>query len=105
MFELSMSEQLIRIEDERLRITSSGTRRREYLIVTRGQDGVERREWVDEHGIIAGDSIYAFRQQRGKMLRDASIFPAARRRSACLVRPMSPRLLLGSNGPKWFMKW
>jgi len=57
------SAKMVRITDERIRTTSSGTRHREFLVTLKNSMGT-RQVWLDEHFIIAGDLIYEFRHRR-----------------------------------------
>ena len=56
-------DRIIRIDDERIRTTGTGTRHREYLVQIGTTGGIVTK-WIDEHFIISGDLIYAFRQRQ-----------------------------------------
>ena len=57
--------QIVCINDERIRTTSSGTRHREYFVQIATIDGLVE-QWIDEHFILSGDLIYAFRQRQNQ---------------------------------------
>ena len=53
------------------RTTGTGTRHREYL-VQMATRGCLITKWIDEHFIISGDLIYAFRQRKKQHSRGAA---------------------------------